>query len=73
MSQSSASVSSGIEPIELIASTTNSLSADFTTCAMAGRSFVVPVDVSLWVTRTEVMSGCCFSAAATAVASAASP
>ena len=67
------SVSSGIEPRLLTASTSSSLSASRTTRAISSRGFVTPVEVSLWVTSTALMLGSSASALRTSSGSAACP
>ena len=61
------------QPAPLTLSTASILPRLLTTPAMAARSLVKPVDVSLWVTNTVVMPGCSASVRSTSSGSIGSP
>ncbi len=67
------SVSNGMQPAPLTESTASSLPRPLTTAAIAGRSLVTPVLVSLWVTKTVVTSGCSARMRSTSSGSIGSP
>ena len=72
-SMPSASVSSGRQPAPLTLSTASSLPRPFTTPEIAARSLVTPVEVSLCVTNTVVMSACSARMRSTSSGSIGSP
>ena len=67
------STGQGSDPRLETASTMSSLSRCLTTCAISPMGLVTPVEVSLWVIRTDVTSGLASRDAATDSAVAACP